>query len=783
MESGSSTTLSSHERAPAFPSLQAFANGWQWEPWLDLGQQALDYSIDVWQRSILFLDIMRQRGNNYYEHTAQRTPNVLTYDFRIVKSGFDLARPVNYGLVEILPPSGTEVDPKKRPFVIFDPRAGHGPGIGGMKPDSEIGVALAAGHPCYFVGFSPDPVAGQTIEDVCRAEAMFVREVAKRHPEADGKPCLIGNCQAGWQIIMMAAIEPEIAGPIMLAGSPLSYWNGVHGKNPLRYLGGLLGGTWLTSFASDLGDGIFDGAYLVANFEALNPANTYWEKAYNVFSKVDTEGPRFLDFETWWGSPTLLNAGEMQAIADDLFVGNKLSSGDLYSSDGIRVDLRKVQSPIIVFCSFGDDITPPQQALGWILDLYDTDEQLIRSGQTIIYLLHQTIGHLGIFVSAKVATKEHQEMTQAMDLIDVLPPGLYEAVLLEKQPGTTGSELAAGNYIVRFETRTLQDIRALGGNDAEDDLRFAAVARLSEINQGLYRSCVSPFVRTLSTRQSAERLRKVHPYRLRYEIFSDKNALAQPLARLAEQVRSERRPVRDDNIFQSCQKEISRQIVRALDLYQENRDQLIENWFLSFYGSALLQAMLGLRADSAIARRKIGHDVMRQAEATTAKADVDARIERGGLREAAIRALLYVGHSRGSVDERAFAVMRQIRARNPEWQKISPVQFKELVREQSQLLRLDEKKALAALPKLLPIDSKARAATLDDIRQVISATVDPQGTVKDRLSLIEGLFKSAPAPGKRLTEDARPRASTGGMISTMSESPAPSGEEVAEKTS
>ncbi len=148
---------------------------------------------------------------------------------------------------------------------------------------------------------------GQTVEDVCRAEAIFIEDVAARHPEAEGKPVVIANCQAGWQIMMMAAINPNRTGPIMLAGSPLSYWAGVHGKNPMRYLGGLLGGTWLTALSGDLGKGIFDGANLVANFESHNPANTYWAKPYNVYSKVDTEAERFLDFETWWGSPVLLN--------------------------------------------------------------------------------------------------------------------------------------------------------------------------------------------------------------------------------------------------------------------------------------------------------------------------------------------------------------------------------------------------------------------------------------------------------------------------------------------
>ena len=116
-----------------------------------------------------------------------------------------------------------------------------------MKPDSEIGVALRAGHSVYFIGFLPKPMPGQTIEDVCRAEAIFIADVARRHPEAVGKPIIIANCQAGWQIMMTAAIRPDLAGPIMLAGTPLSYWAGVHSKNPMRYTGGTLGGTWLTA--------------------------------------------------------------------------------------------------------------------------------------------------------------------------------------------------------------------------------------------------------------------------------------------------------------------------------------------------------------------------------------------------------------------------------------------------------------------------------------------------------------------------------------------------------
>ncbi len=240
------------------------------QKWADFAA-VQEYWFDAWQRSVLILDVLRERGNTYLEQNAKEVPHVLEFRTELVRDGRKLERPVNYALVRIVPPTGTKVDPMKAPIIVVDPRAGHGPGIGGMKQDSEIGVALAAGHACYFIGFLPKPIPGQTVEDVCRAEAIFVDDVAARHPDAEGKPVIIANCQAGWQIMMMAATNPHRTGPIMLAGSPLSYWAGVRGKNPLRYLGGVLGGTWLTALSGDLGKGIFDGANLVANFESLNP--------------------------------------------------------------------------------------------------------------------------------------------------------------------------------------------------------------------------------------------------------------------------------------------------------------------------------------------------------------------------------------------------------------------------------------------------------------------------------------------------------------------------------
>src|SRR5260370_30656893 len=213
---------------------------------------AVEYMMDAGQRSVLFVDVMRRRGDQYREHIAQPAPHVLQYAAELIVDGRKLDEPVNYVLVRLIPPKDVEHAMHRRPFIVVDPRAGHGPGIGGFKADSEIGVAMKAGHPCYFIGLLPEPMPGQTIERIARAEAMFIEKVISRHPKADGKPCVIGNCQAGWAVMILASLRPELFGPIIVAGAPLAYWAGGHGKYPMRYSGGLLGGRVLTPLSRAL---------------------------------------------------------------------------------------------------------------------------------------------------------------------------------------------------------------------------------------------------------------------------------------------------------------------------------------------------------------------------------------------------------------------------------------------------------------------------------------------------------------------------------------------------
>ena len=703
---------------------------------------AYEYAVDAWQRGVLYADVMRQRGNQYHQHMAKRAPNVLSMEYELVLDGREFPRPVNYGLLRITPPQGVETDPIKRPFLVVDPRAGHGPGIGGFKPESEIGVALRAGHACYFATFLPQPMPTQTVEDVIQAEARFLEEIIARHPDAEGKPVVVANCQAGWQIMMTAAVRPELFGPIIVAGAPLSYWAGWRGMNPMRYSGGLLGGSWLTALTSDIGNGKFDGAWLVQNFENLNPANTLWSKQYNLYSKVDTEAERYLSFEKWWGGHVFLNGTEIQYIVDKLFVGNRLATAGLVTSDGIRIDLRNIRSPIVVFCSKGDNITPPPQALGWIPDLYQDDAEVLAHGQTIVYAVHESIGHLGIFVSGSVARKEHQEFTSNIDMIDVLPPGIYQAEIADKTPDTPNADLAQGNYVLSFEERHLDDVRAIVDRKEDDDRRFAAVARISDINLGMYRSFVQPWLRATVTPQSAEWLQRLHPLRLPYELISDRNPLVAPIARVAEQVREHRQPVSPANPFLMAQEMVSNWIETSLNIWQELRDSAAERSFMSIYGSPVVQDLAGLGAQDGLPRRHPGVSSEHRDFMAARAAELRSQLQEGGLLVAAVRMLLYVAGAEGGLDERSFALIRKMRAESNN--TITLQEFKDLTRDQALMLTLDAPAAIQAMPRLLEGETPAAIRTaLDEMKRVLEAAEPLSAAARESLDEMEHIFEAA----------------------------------------
>jgi hypothetical protein len=347
---------------------------------------------------------------------------------------------------------------------------------------------------------------------------------------------------------------------------------------------------------------------------------------------------------------------------------------------------------------------------------------------------------LGIFVSSGVARKEYGEFSSNIDLIDTLPPGLYEAVFTANTADTANPDLVSGEWVMRCEARTLDDIRALGGNDAADDRRFAAAARVSETNLALYRSYMQPFVRAMVNPQMAEWLRRTHPLRLQYEMLSDANPFMKQIASAADKARAERKPVDTTNPFLAMQEAVSKQIVTALDAWRDATEKLSEQAFLSIYGSPALQRAVGIDPDSDERPRRAAKNPLHKQFIEQRVAELKSRIGDGGLREALVRATIYVGAARNSVDERGFEAIRRIRLAKSETSRLSLADFKKLVRDQFLMLLIDRDAALNAIPALLPDSADERRKALEVLREVINAAGDLTPQVRERLDQVSALF-------------------------------------------
>ena len=204
---------------------------------------------------------------------------------------------------------------------------------------------MKAGHPCYFVGFLPEPMPGQTIETHRARRGGLPRE---GHRAASG-----GRRQA--------LRDRQLPGRLGGDDARRAPARAVRPDHHRRLAAVLLGGR-----ARQVSDALLrraarrqlaDRARPAISAPASStapgwcrisrtriPSNTLWTKQYNLYSKIDTEAERYLDFERWWGGHVNLNAEEIQFIVDELFVGNNLAAGRIKTSDG--TDDRPAQHPL-----------------------------------------------------------------------------------------------------------------------------------------------------------------------------------------------------------------------------------------------------------------------------------------------------------------------------------------------------------------------------------------------------------------------------------------------------
>jgi pimeloyl-ACP methyl ester carboxylesterase len=677
----------------------------------DFWQAWLSYHTDFIQRSVLFWDTLRERGNNWIDHEKEGKPPVLVFDYEVISDGRKFKKPVNYALLKIIPPEGTVIEDSKRPFVIVDPRAGHGPGIGGFKEDSEVGVAFRRGNPVYFISFYPWPVPDQTLPDIIEAEVQFLRIVIDRHPDSP-KPVIIGNCQGGWAVMMLAASVPEMTGALVINGAPMSYWGDGYGRSTMRFAGGLLGGSWLSLLASNLGNDIFDGAHIVDNFERLNPANSYWDKYYSVFANIDKERQRFLDFEKWWGGFYHMNEKEISWIADNLFVGNKLARGEVRTADGNYFDLKRIRCPIIIFASEGDNITPPGQAFNWVADIYSSTEEVKANGQVIVGLMHKSIGHLGLFVSGEVARKEHSEIAKLLEYIDTLRPGLYSMHIRDKD-STTGKP----QYEIKLKEHRLEDLKLRYIDGRADEKPFKAVKAISELNRKAYALYGRPIVRAFAGKKTARMRRILHPLRVQRWALSYLNPLLWTISPAASIIRKTRLPATDDNPFRKTEMIYAKTISATLNLYRDLRDALQEMLFYHAYTPMMILGMVEDQKDYAYETTMDSMDIAFVREALGAA-------EKGGYTEAIVRIRALIGRGAKEIPLSLIEMTREIVKRDKVLSKLSDEQLRQIRSRQAIVADLEPERAINTLPKLLtqPSDRKKALKILNTLSYNVDLT-------------------------------------------------------------
>jgi pimeloyl-ACP methyl ester carboxylesterase len=711
----------------------------QWQAEGRLDDAWSEYQRDAAERAVLIADTLRKRGDIFLDHEAADCPPVLDYEYEVVMDGRTLLYPCNYMLLKILPPSGgIAVNNKKRPYIIIDPRAGHGPGIGGFKQDSQVGVALAAGHPVYFVAFRSRPEPGQRLSHVTRAEAAFVREVMRRHPKSP-KPAVTGNCQGGWAALLLAATNPDLTGPIVVNGAPVVPWAGVVGENPMRYNAGVLGGTWVPMFFSDLGGGIFDGAHLVQNFEILNPGRTLFRKYTDLFRDIDKGDKSFLDCEKWWGGFFMLTEAEICWIVEQLFVGNRLAKNEARLEPGRSIDLKMIRAPIIAFASRGDNITPPQQALNWIPETYADEHEIRIRGQRIVYMLHEEVGHLGIFVSSKIARREHAQVESSMEMIEALAPGLYEMVIddITEHKGEK-------TFSVSFSERTMDDIRALD-DSFNNEQPFAAVARASEIQTQLYDALVRPVIKAAVTPTLAELSRILHPKRLERALASSRNPLMAMVSDRADDVRNSRRKAAPNNPFLAAEALWVEGVEQMIDFLRDSRDMAYELSFFQFWATPWMRTFG--RSYEAGRTHKSTDELRTMPEVATAL----HHIGHGGFSDAVIRMLVLLAGNRGNV--------RRDRLERSEWLLTQDEAFKSLgeqkcalmIREQSLIITYEHEQAIKTLPALLP-DAGERERALRMVRFVVGSEAEMAPETHQLIERLHAVLGQQYLPGEVVTK-------------------------------
>src|SRR5260370_11597868 len=147
-------------------------------------------------------------------------------------------------------------------------------------------------------------------------------------------------------------------------------------------------------------------------------------------------------------------------------------------------------------------------------------------------------------------------------------------------------------------------------------------------------------------------MRQGHPLGVFYGAFGGDPTAMKGVAKAADEIREQRKPAAEDNPFVTFQETVSKNIVDVLDKWRDTQEALSEALFLGVYGSPVVQAAVGITPDAEVSPKpQMSSEHRKRLDARIA--EIKSQVGGGGLRECVSRGLLYVGMSRGMVDERS----------------------------------------------------------------------------------------------------------------------------------
>jgi hypothetical protein len=310
----------------------------------------------------------------------------------------------------------------------------------------------------------------------------------------------------------------------------------------------------------------------------------------------------------------------------------------------------------------------------------------------IVGLMHEDIGHLGIFVSGKVAKKEHTQIVSVLKSIEALPPGLYAMQIAEDRHASGDTR-----YEVSFVEQRLEDVvPRLNRYRRLDEKPFEAVAAVAQLNQKVYDLVARPVVQALANEPAAKLARVLHPMRLQRWALSDVNPAMWWLRPAAAIVRKTRWKLGPDAASRRVERMLSGLLSASLDSVRAVRDATCEALFFHVYGYL---AAMGLGA-----RDGAG-------EATAASADPRqlpvvkealAAIDRGGRAEAIARVCALLSEDDVQIPlalvELQAELMTDYAALLP---SLPPETWRRIRGEQDLVVRYARKRAVETLPALL----------------------------------------------------------------------------------